>query len=350
MRICKNPNDPFAPGEDAIVIDYEDVKSAGLPILEITTIDGEVSTFEPIDCRLNVDDTGFVVERDPYWWNEDGYVTSTYAPTYNYTFKYPDYEDSTSEQIDYIGKFMLDYEASILEGTYPDLIDVESFATWLLDHDILGTRDSGGSNMYFTKFDNTSDSKLMLANMWDFDTIESSPDQWSRVHSNTFAPYIYPTNSNPAFRDAYLAKWEELKDTVFTSMINFLNEYAASEQADAYDASGKLDSALWGLHNFPVKFHSDASIAWYTSRKPWMEENMSAVASVSNIAADYSRLKVNVDGRSLNISGLENGTQVMVYDIQGHLLYGGMDQQIECPSQGVYIVSAGGAHCKVAVK
>lgn len=217
------------------------------------------------DCRLNVDDTGFVVERDPYWWNEDGYVASTYAPTYNYTFKCPDYEDLTSEQIDYIGKF-------------------------------------------------------------------------------------YPTNSNPAFRDAYLAKWEELKDTVFTSMINFLNEYAASEQADAYDASGKLDSALWGLHNFPVKFHSDASIAWYTSRKPWMEENMSAVASVSNIAADYSRLKVNVDGRSLNISGLENGTQVMVYDIQGHLLYGGMDQQIECPSQGVYIVSAGGAHCKVAVK
>lgn len=45
------------------------------------------------DCRLNVDkQTGYVIERDAYWWNEDVYFNTD---LYNkeFTFKYPDPED-----------------------------------------------------------------------------------------------------------------------------------------------------------------------------------------------------------------------------------------------------------------
>ena len=30
-----------------------------------------------IDCRLNVDKTGYIIEYDAYWWNEDVYFESS---------------------------------------------------------------------------------------------------------------------------------------------------------------------------------------------------------------------------------------------------------------------------------
>jgi hypothetical protein len=77
------------------------------------------------DCRLNVDKwCGFIFECDPYWWNEDVYVTSDRHPSYNYTFKYPDSEDITQEQLDYMQTLVKAYEASLKSTNYPDFIDV----------------------------------------------------------------------------------------------------------------------------------------------------------------------------------------------------------------------------------
>ncbi len=52
------------------------------------------------DCRLNVDkQTGFIVEYDPYYWNEDVYVESSIPSSLHYSFKYPDSEDITEQQL-----------------------------------------------------------------------------------------------------------------------------------------------------------------------------------------------------------------------------------------------------------
>jgi hypothetical protein len=61
-------------------------------------------------------------------------------------------------------------EESLVGPQYAERIDVESFARWLLAHDILGTWDSYGSNLFIARYD-TLDSKVRMPVLWDFDTI-----------------------------------------------------------------------------------------------------------------------------------------------------------------------------------
>ena len=52
-------------------------------------------------CRIDVDkDTGYIIELDPYWWNEDVWFETTLtrgSPFRRYTFKHPDSEDVVQE-------------------------------------------------------------------------------------------------------------------------------------------------------------------------------------------------------------------------------------------------------------
>jgi len=303
-------------------------------------------------CRLNVDDTGFIVERDPYWWNEDGcYVSSSLHPTYNYTFKYPDFEDMTEEQKQYVEDCMLAFEASIAAGTYTAYIDIHSFAAWLLGHDILGTYDSGGANMYFTKYDNTDQSLIMMGNLWDFDSTERCAGTWSNLHVHTFPAYFYPANSNPDFTQAYLDKWEQVKGTIFDDMIGFINDYAASDEGKAFDISNSLDAVLWGTGNPSVKDAANRSVAWYTDRRQWLEQAISGIAaSVPVIGADGTSLSISISGRVITIEGLDVSQPVVIADMQGRVIYAGLDRQVQIPSAGLYAVAANGISRKIAVR
>lgn len=87
-------------------------------------------------CRINTDkQTGYIVERDPYWWKEQKYFsTSWYENKYNYrwTWKYPDEDDVTTEQELYIQQYINDTEKAIREGNYNDYIDLESLLSGFL--------------------------------------------------------------------------------------------------------------------------------------------------------------------------------------------------------------------------
>lgn len=304
------------------------------------------------DCRLNVDETGFIVERDAYWWNEDGcYVSSSLHPAYNYTFKYPDFEEMTEEQKRYVEDCMLTFEASIAQGTYTEYIDIASFASWLLGHDILGTYDSGGSNMYFTKFDSTDQSKIMMGNLWDFDSTERCAGAWSNLHIHTFPAYFYPANANPDFTQAYIDKWNSVKNSIFDDMIAFVNAYADSAEGKAFDVSNSLDAVLWGTGNPSTQQARERSVKWYTDRKQWLESAINGiVASVPAIAGGDAEFAVAVTGRAIDILGLSDNDLVTVADMQGRLVYTGVGRHVELPAAGLYVVAAAGASRKVVVR
>ena len=62
-----------------------------------------------------------------------------------YTFKYPDPDEITADQYSYVQESISSVEKSLYNGTYDNFMDVESFARWLLAHDILGSHDAAGS-------------------------------------------------------------------------------------------------------------------------------------------------------------------------------------------------------------
>ena len=262
-------------------------------------------------CRLDVEKTGFVFEYDPYWWNEDLYVDSPTLPSYmRYTFKYPDPEDITEDQLHYFKKMIESVEYSLKDGNYDKYIETNSFVNWLLVQDILGNGDGGGSNYYMTKYDDTSKSKVMMANLWDFDRIMIDENKWSNNHGGWFYYQILLKNGD--FLRAYKYKFKEIAPTYFDEMIAFLDEYANSEEGVAVSRSLELNNQQWNDDYLSLKEYIDDEKLWFKKRKVWM---MNAMNDINNISSPKIE---TTDNRFFNLQGVETPLPVKgIYIHQG---------------------------------
>lgn len=261
------------------------------------------------DCRLNVDkNTGYVLEYDPYWWNEDFYVPSNYPD--NYTFKHPDVEDFTEESTNYISNAVIQMEQSLKNGTYPEFIDVPSFASWLLAHDILGTQDGLGSNIYMMKYDNTAASLFQMANLWDFDTVCMNEGTWASIHYRYhFGDLLNSTNT--LFKDTYVNRYHELSPAIFDRIDYMLDSLSTSPLAADLQTSKQWDCERWGLTRLSVQEEITKLRQWFAGRKLWMDENMPAATAINDIPSTNTN-------RPLHI-----------YDLQG--------RAVKHPKRGIYI-------------
>ena len=226
------------------------------------------------NCRLNVDETGYIIEYDAYWWNEDVYFVSDFTNQMNYTFKYPDEKDITSEKIDYIKQYVKALETAIITGgAYENYMDVNSWANWLLVQDILGNGDSGGANMFITKFDNTDSSKLMMGNLWDFDSSYIMDTSWSVQHTADvlYFPKLL-ANKNKIFKDTYKSNWSKVSPYLLEEMNTFLNEFGHSETAKGLDASIVLDNKRWGSTDNTISKEISISKSWFTVRMFFLDQ------------------------------------------------------------------------------
>ena len=264
------------------------------------------------DCRLNVDkQTGYIIECDPYWWNEDIYFTSDMNK--KYTFKYPDEDDVTESQISYIREVVNNVEASIVNSTYPAYIDIPSFATWMLAHDILGTYDSGGANIYLTKYDNKAESKLCMSVLWDFNSIMKTTDQWARIHHDNFFYFdkLF-NNTNTAFITEYRELWNQKSDDIFNQMISFLNTFKNSELATAISQSRIYDSQRWNYEASTVTQNVEDAILWFTHRKQWINKQLET-EYIRNFHNEFSKQQIPVYslyGTQINKQTLKPGIYI----------------------------------------
>lgn len=243
------------------------------------------------DCRINVSKSGYLFEYDMYWWKEDLYVKiPTYLPwKMYYTFKYPESEDITDDQLAYFKEMISAVEESVKEGTYQNHIDISSFASWILAHDILGTADGSGSNIFLTKYDNTKNSKVMMGNLWDFDSIFQKTKEWSSSHSMFYFKYLFSGNTNKAFVKAYRNRWDDVSPTIFNQINMYLDEFAQSEEVAALDISIEWDNQLWNweLKNSPVQKLVNLYKSYFNKRESWLTYAISQFQS-SNIKGDVN--------------------------------------------------------------
>ena len=234
-------------------------------------------------CRLNVDKSGFIFEYDPYWWNEDVYVSSSSSPSYNYTFKYPDPDDILPEQLDYMQSLVKDYENSLKKGTYPAMIDVASFAKWCLVHDITGTQDAGGANLYYTKYDTTAQTPIVMPVTWDFDMSERTTSAWSQSHVTHMTKLFNSTNR--AFVREFVNAWVKVRNTLVNDVRGFIKAFAESPDGIALQASMNLHKLVYGntvsISAF-VAWHN----GWYIARKPWLDSAIMPMNPLGDVNVD----------------------------------------------------------------
>ena len=213
-----------------------------------------------------------IIEYDAYWWNEDVWFETTLtrgSPFRRYTFKHPDSEDVTEEQVEYISGVMSDVEESIMDGTYSGLIDVESFVEWILAHDILGTWDSMGSNTFLTKHDDTRVSKVRLGPPWDFDTVMMMDGDWSRMHDTMLFPWFWGEGPEGQFTRMYYMRLEDVRGWLFDAMADWAGEFLETETAKGIDRSLRYDSARWGIGYRTVGENVERICDWFWTRKEW---------------------------------------------------------------------------------
>lgn len=299
-------------------------------------------------CRIRVDDTGFVTELDAYWWNENGeyFESLNYGPKHNYTLKFPDFDEISEDGLAYAKECMDQYELSMEQDDYPDYIDVESFARWILGHDILGTYDWCGSNMYFSKYDNTPDSKLRRPLMWDFDSTEQTADRWSDAHIYYYKKLF--DNPNKTFSDAFYNLWDQYGYVYINDIAANLTQYQRSDASKAYDASMRITSRYWGIEYPMSGVCTDRSIKWYVSRRRWMDNAIAEYEPQKSGVSGVSQLPAN----SYKISGhtitSPSGLTLSVSSIDGRIIGTGTETVV--PGPGVYIIHADEKSVKVSVR
>ena len=197
-------------------------------------------------CRINVDEqTGYIAEIDPYWWN--GEVNFVESPilrnSYKFTFKYPDSDDITQEQLDAFREHIELLNASLTDGTYPLYIDVESCARWLLAHQLLGTLDAGGSNMFIIRRDGQS--KLQMGTLWDFDSAFLIQGTFTPIMSLHYFKQMLQYSPNKILAREINRIWESEKERIMTEVYDFLDSIAGTDFALAIDHSTKANLKRW---------------------------------------------------------------------------------------------------------
>lgn len=228
-------------------------------------------------CRLNVDAAqGCIIEYDAYIWNEEFYIPSAFTNVLGWTFKYPKADGLPKWKRQYIESLINAYEEGLMNYSYESVIDMQSFARWILGHDILGTSDQGGTNEYFIVVDYTAAArKLVMPMMWDFDTVFETPGEWSRCHDRQFF-FVHLFNSkNLAFTKAYVKEWRAFESSGKMEVLKqSLVDYAAGLEAQSLNESRILDAKHYGTNYTTVQHDVQEVLAWLESREAWMQERI----------------------------------------------------------------------------
>ena len=261
-------------------------------------------------CRIDVDkETGFIVERDIYWWNEPVSFETTMVNTFwqRFTFKYPDEDEVTDAQVAAAQAAVNRMEAAIADGTYDEFIDVRSFAAWHLGHDILGTYDCSGANQYYSKRDDTDDSRITLGPLWDFDTNFYMKDEWSRFHVSG-ATYLLPLlrSPNKAFAKAFVRTWMAQSPIIVGQIMAYLDSLETSPTGIGITLSRQRLRP-----NSYVSVHENVEEAreWFTSRKEWLDEHITGIDTMdtSPVVAPEMVNGTSSNGQWYDLSGRRIG-------------------------------------------
>ncbi len=274
------------------------------------------------DCRIDIDkDTGYIIEHDAYWWNEDLSFGESFLPKYKYTFKYPDSEDVTPGLLQYIADAVGGMEQSIASGTYEDYIDVESVARWLLAEDILGSWDGGGVNLFLVKADDTPNTKFTTPCLWDYDSsFEIGDNNWSNLRGRFLFNDLL-SSPNRTFAKAYKEHWLANGERCCSEIRRYISDFRSSDRFSAIRQSILLEEAWYeslGVNYLAGRFDMWLNVAekWFIDRPRWMTsqiggiETESGVCEVSDADAKETPFEwYDVDGRRFE-TVVSNGVRI----------------------------------------
>lgn len=215
-----------------------------------------------------VDKDGYLFENDSYWWNSDGlyFKTNNQGERMGYTISYPEILSVNDKEFVDLQNH-IEYVSGLIErgdDDYRFYIDEASFATWVLAHDILGITDGHGSNIFFYIHDfNSTNNKIKMGPLWDFDSAYLTGDAWSNCRTDDIA-YFGQLYRFESFRNEYFIAWEN----IYPKLCEKITEKLAGldEIGVELDKSWELDYAHWNREILPYEIQKKNTIEWFEHR------------------------------------------------------------------------------------
>lgn len=258
------------------------------------------------DCRVNVDkEDGYIIELDSYFWNEEFSIPSKLTRFLQWTMKYPEAEDLSDEMEANIRTDIERLETAVSGGNYTEVIDVTSVARWILLHDIMGTHDPGGSNIYVARQNMTSSSLIRMPVAWDMGSSMENPDDFSRTHTERglFFSRLFANEQCQDFVYAYVGEWKRvLQSGAMERMRQFLQSFPSSEQGQGLVRSYPLHTKRWNFGSANVAEMVQNALDWFATRESWLDCQVT----------DFEDNLQEISGKTSNL-------EVVKYIHNGHL-------------------------------
>ena len=245
--------------------------------------------------RVNIDEDngGYILEADGYAYSEPVYFeTPSGVPI---TVKFPDEEDITPSQRDFIVDYYSAFESALFGddfadpvGGYRQYLDLETFVNYYLANEICGNPDLFWSMRMYKK--NEQDPLLYTGPVWDADLGFNNDNRLGDATrklmlTDAHAPkqWIDRIAQDPGFRRAVRDRWNAIKGDVSN-----INEYI-DRQAALIRRSAAFNFQRWDILQDP-----NIHLNWY-------------VGSTYNDYVDF--LKAYFDARLAWLDGIFNGEQ-----------------------------------------
>lgn len=179
----------------------------------------------------------FLVELDAYAPEEGIEGVHWFKIGGNYfAIKYPEVDERyTEEQFEYIKQYIIDVDNACTEGSLEKLsalVDIDSFIDYYIVQEAMGQAEINWKSVYISK---TKDGLMKMGPIWDFDwsAMGSSIGKHRDINKDRLEGLYSDNNwfdrilkNSPEFKALTSERFEEVKDTLFSVIDDYRNEYA----------------------------------------------------------------------------------------------------------------------------
>lgn len=175
---------------------------------------------------ININNDGFIFQVSPYYDN-NSFETHFYNGDSPLRIKvnYPKSIDLASNNFILFKNLLIEFEDSLIQNIEEasNYIDISSFVSWILIHDILSTHDSMGSNMIFYIKSINNNPRIYAGPAWDFDSIMYDENSFSAAHIDSWS-YYHKLFRNETFLEYYKQEFKLVKTQLFNIFDEMISE------------------------------------------------------------------------------------------------------------------------------
>ena len=264
--------------------------------------------------RVDIADSGFLIEFD-FDYKSSQHYFATYYNNWFFTFKYPDDDEMLEKNFNDAKECMDMLETAIYSNEFPDtrlytnLIDVESFAKWYYQKNLLQMDEC---NRYYLKKDDAQETKLQMGPLWDFEwCLGNAGNRISPKHYLENKLYFAQLCKDDEFMRSVALIHSCYGDKIYSEIMSYYDILADSLKKSQYE-----NFKRWKILDLPIALSTMPLGSWekeveysrcfFTTHYKWLDQELSKYlldTAIIEFEADKSNLSpeiYNVSGQKLN--------------------------------------------------